>query len=53
MFSINFEPWLAASLNPYTTLFLIIVTLLTEDLFNIETEEPTENEKVETVTEVG
>ena len=54
MLSINFEPWLAASLNPYTILFLIIITLLTEDIFNNETEESNEDEeKVETVTEVG
>lgn len=54
MLSINFEPWLAASLNPYTILFLIILTLLTEDIFNNETEELNEDEeKVETVSEVG
>lgn len=31
MFSINFEPWLAASLNPFTILFLILVTILTDE----------------------
>jgi O-antigen ligase len=33
MFSIIFEPWLAASLNPYTILLLILITLLTQDIF--------------------
>lgn len=33
LFSINFEPWLAASLNPYTIVFLIIVTIMSEDEF--------------------
>jgi len=33
MFSINFEPWLAASLNPFTILFLSIATVLTGDAF--------------------
>ena len=28
MFSIMFEPWLAASLNPYTSVFLMIMTLM-------------------------
>ena len=30
MFSINFEPWLAASLNPFTILFLVIITIMTD-----------------------
>src|SRR5690606_21275266 len=49
LLSINFEPWLAASLNPFTSMFLIIVTLLTAPIFNeeytndeIELEEETE-----------
>lgn len=29
--SISFEPWLAASLNPYTTMFLVLLTLMIED----------------------
>ncbi len=33
MFSVMFEPWLAASLNPFTILFLIIITLLSEEEF--------------------
>lgn len=33
MFSINFEPWLAASLNPYTIICITIITLLREDIF--------------------
>lgn len=28
MFSITFEPWLSASLNPYTSIFLIAATIL-------------------------
>lgn len=31
MFSINFEPWLAASLNPFTILFLTMITILTDE----------------------
>jgi O-antigen ligase len=42
MLSINFEPWLAASLNPFTILFLIIVTILTEETFNEQTDEDEE-----------
>lgn len=38
MLSINFEPWLASSLNPFTILFLIIITVLTEDIFNKQTD---------------
>jgi hypothetical protein len=33
MFSITFEPWLMSSLNPYTIGFLLILTVLTEDIF--------------------
>lgn len=43
MFSINFEPWLAASLNPFTIIFLIIITLLTDDIFNLVKANTTEN----------
>ncbi len=50
MLSINFEPWLAASLNPFTILFLIIVTLLTEEIFNEQTEESDEEEMEESAT---
>lgn len=28
MFTIMFEPWLAASLNPFTTIYLVIVTII-------------------------
>lgn len=52
MLSINFEPWLAASLNPYTILFLIIVTLLTEDIFNSEEINNEDEEEVEVSAEV-
>lgn len=38
LFSINFEPWLAASLNPYTILFLTILTIMTDSAFNDEVE---------------
>lgn len=31
MFSVNFEPWLAASLNPFTILFLTLITILTDE----------------------
>lgn len=44
MLSINFEPWLAASLNPFTSMFLIIVTLLTAPVFNEELNEENEIE---------
>lgn len=54
MLSINFEPWLAASLNPFTILFLIIITLLTEEIFNSNTEEENEDEEeLETAAEMG
>lgn len=39
MLSINFEPWLAASLNPYTIIYLIIISLLTESYFEDENNE--------------
>lgn len=52
MLSINFEPWLAASLNPFTILFLIIITLLTEETFNKQTEESDE-EELETPAPLG
>jgi len=53
LFSINFEPWLAASLNPYTILFLVIVTLLLDETFNSETDEIENDEEMETEPEVG
>lgn len=31
MFSISFEPWLAASLNPFTILFLTILTIISDE----------------------
>lgn len=33
MFSIMLEPWLAASLNPFTIMFLMVLTLMTDPLF--------------------
>jgi O-antigen ligase len=33
LFSANFEPWLVASLNPYTIGFLVCLTMLTEPVF--------------------
>ncbi|HLP10552.1 MAG TPA: O-antigen ligase family protein, partial [Flavobacteriales bacterium] len=44
MLSINFEPWLAASLNPYTILFLIIITVLSLDDWLVEKQKVTEIE---------
>lgn len=38
MVSINFEPWLASSLNPFTMIFLIILTLLVYPIFYSEKE---------------
>lgn len=46
MVSIIFEPWLAASLNPFTILFLIGVTVITEKEFLIN-ESAEENLEVE------
>jgi hypothetical protein len=49
LFSISFEPWLAASLNPYTIVFFIIVTLLFEDEIipkPIDEQEPEEIQEV-------
>ncbi|MFI5203392.1 MAG: O-antigen ligase family protein [Flavobacteriales bacterium] len=45
MFSINFEPWLAASLNPYTILFLVVVVLLSESVFRQHEKPVEENEE--------
>lgn len=54
LLSINFEPWLSASLNPYTILFLVIITLMFEDIFNPEIEESTEDEEeMEVIPQVG
>jgi O-antigen ligase len=53
MVSINFEPWLAASLNPFTILFLLVVTLLTEDCFNKELEDIENEEELDTAPEMG
>jgi O-antigen ligase len=36
MFSIMFEPWLAASLNPFTIIFLTVATLIYDNLLNID-----------------
>jgi len=33
MFSILLEPWLAASLNPFTILFIMVITLMTDPIF--------------------
>lgn len=52
MLSINFEPWLSASLNPYTIIYLIIITLLTEDYFVDESNETTYDEEVESPFEM-
>ncbi len=47
MFTIIFEPWLAASLNPFTTLFLTIIVVLSQECFYVAPED----EKVETISE--
>ena len=41
LFSISFEPWLAASLNPYTIVFLITLTgiLIPKSVFENSNEE--------------
>ena len=36
LFSANFESWLVGSLNPYTILLLIALTIMTSDEFNLE-----------------
>ncbi|HYG52318.1 MAG TPA: O-antigen ligase family protein, partial [Flavobacteriales bacterium] len=41
MFSINFEPWLAASLNPYTIILLCSLTLILHPVFDAEVPETT------------
>lgn len=47
LFSITFEPWLAASLNPYTIMFFTIVTLLFEEEIKPKLiEEESENKEV-------
>lgn len=46
MFSINFEPWLAASLNPFTIVFLTIATLLTDEEFVWNTENDLDNKEM-------
>jgi len=38
MFTINFEPWIVASLNPLTIVLIIIITILTDDTFYKEKE---------------
>jgi len=36
LFQANFEPWLAASLNPYTICFFTIITILFVGEFKVE-----------------
>ncbi len=33
MFSVNFEPWMASSLNPFTSIYLVIIVVISYDLF--------------------
>jgi len=43
LFSVSFEPWLAASLNPYTIVFLLILTMISSSEINVpvtDDEEP-------------
>jgi O-antigen ligase len=44
MFSINFEPWLAASLNPFTIIFLMIITIMIDPIFNTIPNEASHNQ---------
>jgi O-antigen ligase len=43
MFSISLEPWLAASLNPYTIILLFIIVMISESAFQVASK----REKVE------
>lgn len=53
MFSILYESWLAASLNPYTILFLIILTLVSEDeIFAEEVDEEEAEEEEDPLDEL-
>jgi hypothetical protein len=47
MFTIIFEPWLASSLNPFTSIFLMIIVVLSQESFYILPED----DKVETIPE--
>ena len=53
-FSIFFEPWLAASLNPYTIVFLITLTIVTSDeIVPVLDEDEDEDEVVEGIEEAS
>lgn len=50
LFSILLEPWLAASLNPFSILFFLSVTLITDEVFQTQNNELTlENETAQTI----
>lgn len=45
LFNITYESWLVASLNPFTIMFLIIITIFAQNLRGSEKVAPVENEK--------
>lgn len=47
LFSINFEPWLAASLNPYTIILLVILTVFTQPEFQATMQAPADENSAE------
>jgi len=47
MISIMFEPWLAASLNPYTSMFLVALTIMVSPIFFSKDEEPEVEEVID------
>jgi O-antigen ligase len=54
MFSVTFEPWLASSLNPYMSVFLVVFTMISQPEFLEKTEdepEEAEPEELELVEE--
>ncbi|HET6244675.1 MAG TPA: O-antigen ligase family protein [Bacteroidia bacterium] len=42
MFTINFEPWIVSSLNPFTIIFLMIITLMSDKVFHEKEQENVE-----------
>jgi len=53
LFSTNFESWLAASLNPFTSLFLIILTLISHPELLTEKQPDAESEDPGTLLRTG
>lgn len=52
MFSVTYESWLVSSLNPFTILLLIIITMVTEEEIVNWQEVPAEDEEEDTATMV-